>query len=307
MKPLTYGIIGFGPVGRVIATHLIQADFNVAVLVRNPADADKLKSSTLKIKGATAASAKVNHCYSELKTFLETKPNVIFICTKSSDSIGLLKNIFDLNPDQKTLFVSCQNGLDVEDQIRQFFGRKRALRLVLNMGCSISSDNEVTVNFFMPHFISDLPLGAIYAQKIADDLTTAKFFTQVKTDYRVETFKKALLNSSLGSLCAITRQTMSFVMSRPDTRALVKQIIQEGITVAQAMNISIQNEFIEQAMVYLDKGGDHKPSILIDVENNRPTENGYHCGKLAEYAEDLGIKLKLIPIISTLIKTIESK
>ncbi len=307
MKPLSYGIIGFGPVGRVIATHLLQADYKVSVLVRNTADVDKLQSGELKIQGAAVASAKVTHCYSELSIFLETKPDVIFICTKSPDSMELLKKIADLNPDHKTLFVSCQNGLDVEDQIRQVFGRKRALRLVLNMGCSISGDNEVTVNFFMPHFISDLPLGAIYAQKIADDLSTAKFITQVKTDYRVETFKKALLNSSLGSLCAITRQTMSFVMSRPDTRALVKQIIQEGICVAQAMDISIQSEFVEQAMVYLDRGGDHKPSILIDVENNRPTENGYHCGKLAEYAEELGIKLKLIPVISTLIKTIESR
>ncbi len=307
MKKLTYGVIGFGPVGRVITAHLLQADFQVSVLTKSETAADKLKSKPLVIKGQTNATASITHCYSNLKLFIETKPDVVFICTKNVDSPNLLKQIAALEPDPKMLFVSCQNGIDVEEQISQVFGRKRALRVVLNMGCSIAADNEVMVNFFMPHFISDLPLGAVYAQQIANDLTQAKFPTQVKTDYRVETFKKALLNSSLGSLCAVTRQTMSFVMSLPDMRELVKQIVQEGVLVAQAMNISIQTDFVDQAMLYLEKGGNHKPSILVDIENNRKTENDYHCGKLTEYAKAYGVTIKLIPIISTLIKTIESK
>ena len=205
------------------------------------------------------------------------------------------------------LFISCQNGLDVEEQIRNVFGRKRALRLVLNMGCSISAPNEVKVNFFMPHILSDLPLGAAYAQQIANDLSSSGFPTQVKTDYRVETFKKAILNSSLGALCGVTRQSMSFVMARADMRELVKQVIKEGVAVAHAMNISIQGDFVEQAMLYQDQGGDHKPSILLDIENGHKTENDYHCGKITEYAKAYGVKIKLIPVISTLLKTIESR
>jgi len=307
MTTLTYGVIGFGPVGRVIAAHLLQANYKVSVLTRSSEQAKQLMASPLTVKGEASASAQITDCYSDLSDFINSKPNVLLICTKNTDSLALLKKIEELKPPKEMLFVSCQNGIDVENQISEIFGRKRALRLVLNMGCSISGDNEVTVNFFMPHYLSDLPLGAMYAQQIADELTDSGFATQVKTDYRIETFKKALLNSSLGSLCAVTRQTMSFVMARSDMRKLVKQIVEEGIAVAHAMDISIQSDFAEQAMLYLEKGGDHKPSILMDIENGKKTENDYHCGKLAEYAETHGLKLKLIPVISTLIKTIESR
>jgi len=307
MEPLSYGVIGFGPVGRVVAAHLAQAKFRVSVLTHCSSDLEILKSTPLVIKGAANATAQLTHCYSKLSEFIESKPDVIYICTKSTDSRVLLENIFKLNPPQKTLFVSCQNGLDVEEQIRDVFGRKRALRQVLNMGCSISGPNEVTVNFFMQHYISDLPLGAIYAQQIANDLSSARFPTQVKTDYRVEIFKKAILNSSLGTLCAVTRQTMSHVMQRPDMVSLVKQVVVEGIAIAHAMDIAIHGDFVEQAMIYLNNGGDHKPSILVDVEKKRKTENEYLCGKLNEYAQTYGVKCTLIPILSALIKTIESK
>lgn len=306
MEPLSYGVIGFGPVGRVVAAHLAQAKFKVSVLTHRSSDLEMLKSKPLVIKGATTATAQMTHSFSELSEFIDSKPEVIYICTKSIDSRQILEKIFDLNPPQKTLFVSCQNGLDVEQQIRDVFGRKRALRQVLNMGCRISGQNEVTVNFFMQHYISDLPLGAVYAQQIADDLTSAGFPTQVKTDYRIEIFKKAILNSSLGSLCAITRQTMSHVMQRPEMATLVKQAVVEGISIAHAMDIAIQNDFVDQAMIYLNNGGDHKPSILVDVEKKRKTENEYLCGKLNDYAQAYGVKCTLIPILSTLIKTIES-
>ena len=88
--------------------------------------------------------------------------------------------------------------------------------------------------------------------------------------------------------------------------ALVKQAVMEGISIAHAMDISIQSDFVEQAMIYLKNGGDHKPSILVDIEKKRKTENDYLCGKLTTYAEEYGVKCTLIPILSTLIKTIES-
>ncbi len=306
MKKLAYGVIGFGPVGRVVSAYLAQADHQVSVLTHRASDIELIKSTPLVIKGQANATAHLSYCYSELTDFIDSKPDVIYMCTKSTDSRAILEDIAALNPPKELLFVSCQNGLDVEDQIKEVFGRKRALRQVLNMGCCMSGPNEVTVSFFMQHYISDIPFGAVYAQQIANDLTASGFPTQVKTDYRVEIFKKAILNSSLGCFCAITRQTMSHVMERPDMYALVKQAVVEGIAIAHAMDISIQSDFVEQAMIYLGNGGNHKPSILVDIENKRKTENDYLCGKLTSYAEEYGVKCKLIPILSTLIKAIES-
>lgn len=95
-------------------------------------------------------------------------------------------------------------------------------------------------------------------------------------------------------------------MGRDYMKDMVAQVVTEGIRIAQAMNIPINDDFLDHALSYLEKGGNHKPSILIDIENNKTTENEYLCGKLTRYAEEYGVEVTLIPIIYHLIKTTES-
>ena len=302
-----YGVIGFGPVGRVFAAHLAQAGHRVSILYRDPTVRIAMRGRPLEIKGELTASAEVTDLYSDLQAFLDTGMDVILICTKSSDSPGILKQIKALNYKEDILFLSCQNGLDTEHQISDIFGPGHTLRMSVNMGCGKSSENMVRVSFAMCHYLSLMPdIEASIIHQIAADFTEAGCALEVRADYRTEVFKKALLNSSLGSLCALTRHTMSNVMARDEMKLMVGQIVSEGIRIAQAMNIPITDDFRGDALGYLEKGGNHKPSILIDIENSKVTENEYMCGRLARYAKEYGVEVTLIPIIYNLIKTTES-
>ncbi len=302
-----YGIIGFGPVGRVFATHLAEKGHRISVLYRNPTVRIAMRGHPLVIKGELNASAEITDLYDDMQEFLDTDMDVILLCTKSSDSPGILKSIKALNYKENILFLSCQNGLDTEHQISDIFGPGHALRMSVNMGCGKSSENVVRVSFSMCHYLSLMPdIDENIIHQIADDFTEAGTCLEVRADYRTEVFKKALLNSSLGSLCAITRHTMSNIMGRDYMKQMVAQIVSEGIRIAQAMNIPIEDKFLDDALSYLEKGGNHKPSILNDIENSKVTENEYLCGMLARYAEQYGVEVTMIPIIYNLIKTTES-
>ncbi|PCI50929.1 MAG: hypothetical protein COB49_03175 [Alphaproteobacteria bacterium] len=302
-----YGIIGFGPVGRVFAAHLAQSGHRVSVLYRDPTVRIAMRGHPLVIKGELNASADVTELYNDMQEFLDTGMEVILICTKSSQSPGILKTIKALNYRKDIIFLSCQNGLDTEHQISDVFGPGHTLRMSVNMGCGKSSENVVRVSFAMCHYLSLMPdVDEKIIHRIAADFTEAGTCLEVRADYRTEVFKKALLNSSLGSLCALTRHTMSNIMGRDYMKSMVAQIINEGIRIAQAMNIPIKDEFLDDALSYLEKGGNHKPSILIDIENSKVTENEYMCGRLARYAEQYGVEVTMIPIIYNLIKTTES-
>lgn len=302
-----YGVIGFGPVGRVFAAHLVQAGHRVSVLYRDPTVRIAMRGHPLEIKGELNATAEVTDLYNDMQEFLDTGLDVILICTKSSQSPGILKTIKSLNYREDLIFLSCQNGLDTEHQISDVFGPGHTLRMSVNMGCGKSSENMVRVSFSMCHYLSLMPdIDEKIIHQIAEDFTEAGTCLEVREDYRTEVFKKALLNSSLGTLCAITRHTMSNVFGRDYMRTMVAQIIEEGIRIAQAMNIPIENEFLDDALGYLEKGGNHKPSILIDIENNKITENEYMCGRLARYAKEYGVEVTMIPIMYNLIKTTES-
>ncbi len=302
-----YGIIGFGPVGRVFAAHLAQNGHRVSVLYRNPNVAIAMRGHPLEIEGKVTASAQITDLYCNMQEFLDTGMDVILLCTKSSDSPAVLENIKSLNYREDIVFLSCQNGLDTEHQISDVFGPGHTLRMSVNMGCGKSSENVVRVTFAMSHYLSLMPdIDAELIHRIAADFTESGVDLIVREDYRTEVFKKALLNSSLGSLCALTRHTMSNVMNREYMRGMVAQIVSEGIRIAQAMNINIKDDFLDDALRYLENGGNHKPSILIDIENNKVTENEYMCGRLTRYAEQYGVEVTLIPIIYNLIKTTET-
>lgn len=306
IENLHYAVIGTGPVGRVLAAHLHKSGRQVSVLCHFDEQKRQLDHRPIFVSGELQAEEQLRNVYTDLAQLIAKKPDVVLICTKNVDSAALLEQIKTLDVPDEMLFVSCQNGLDVEEQIIRLFGPGRALRMVLNMGCGLIDESEIRVSFSMKHFISDVEsVNSHLIQQIAKDLSSADFPMEADETYRVWVFKKALLNSSLGSVCALTRQTMGFVMGQPDLRELVRQMLDEGIRIADAMDIPIGAEFIQEAMAYLDSGGEHKPSILIDIEKGRKTENDYHCGKLVEYAKKYGVNITVTPIVYSLIKTLE--
>jgi len=99
--------------------------------------------------------------------------------------------------------------------------------------------------------------------------------------------------------------TMSDVMSEPELYRMMAQIVREGIEIGHALGLQVDDDYHEQAMAYLSKGGNHKPSILLDIERCRPTENEYHCGKMFRWAEALEIDAPVTQSIYYLLKNLE--
>ena len=207
-----------------------------------------------------------------------------------------------------TVLVCCQNGIDVENQVVRVFGKERTLRMVLNMGCNMQDTNNVVVHFAMPHYLSPaLDGNRQRADIIAEHLSASGCETEVREDYRTLAFKKAILNIALGAPSSLTRMTMKEVMEEPGLYSMAAALIREGIEVGQAIGLDIEWEFLNEALEYLSRGGHHKPSILVDIEEGKRTENEYHCGNLLRYAKDLGVEVSVVDTIYCLIKALEKK
>ncbi len=303
---LRYGVIGVGSVGLTIAAHLAQSGKPVSLYCRKERVRDNIKDYPVAVSGALNAEADIDRVYIDLDRFLADEPNVIMLCVKGYASPGLLTDIEMAGLPDDAVLVSCQNGIDVEKQVSRVFGKERTLRMILNMGCSLHDTNKAVVHFAMPHFLSPALDGSRErSEKIARHLSEAGFETQVREDYRTLAFKKAILNIALGSTSALTRMTMSEVMDEPGLYSMAASLVREGIEVGQALGLDIEWEFLNEAMDYLAKGGNHKPSILMDIEEGKRTENEYHCGNLMRYAKDLGIEVSVVDTIYCLLKALE--
>lgn len=301
-----YGVVGIGSIGSVFAVSLRQAGHRVSVLDKIREKVAYLRENGLKISGEIQAQTGPLEAFSRTEDFIKQDPDVVLICTKSCDSPSLLREIRDLEIKNRTVFVSCQNGLDVEDQVSESFGQNRSLRMVLNLGCSQTGESEIKVHFSFNHLLSEKPNVGPIVQRICDDFNAAGIKTKLTRDIRKEAFKKAILNSAMGGACAVTGMRMKEAMDDPEISWIVKEMIREGISVASALNLGIGSEYFDEAVGYLAKGGTHKPSMLMDIEAKRKTENECHCGRIYRLGKEVGVKVPVIQTVYYLIRRLES-
>lgn len=306
-KPaLHYGVVGAGSIGLTIAAHLAQADHEVSLFCRQERVRDNIMDYPVVVTGEMKAEAQIDKVYTDLDRFLADRPDVIMLCVKGYATPGLLNDIEMAGLPDDVMLVCCQNGIDVENQVVRVFSKQRTLRMVLNMGCNLHDTNQVVVHFVMPHFLSPaLDGNTEFAKIIAGHLTGAGFATEMREDYRALAFKKAILNIALGAPSALTRMTMQEVMEEPGLCSITKSLVQEGIEVAQGLGLDVGDEFFDEALEYLSGGGSHKPSILMDIEEGKRTENEYHCGTLLRIAKQVSIETPVASTIYCLLKALE--
>ncbi|MBI2605986.1 MAG: 2-dehydropantoate 2-reductase [Deltaproteobacteria bacterium] len=303
---LHYAVLGMGPVGSTLATLLKQSGQRVSVLCGERPQFNAVMDHPVVVSGSLNAEARFTDVFLDLRDVIAAKPDVLFIVTKACDSPVLLRDLKRFGIHGKAIFVSCQNGLDVENQIVEIFGTARALRMVLNLGVGFLKQNEVRVHFNYSHVLSLRgEVNADVTRVIAEDLNRAGLTIEPRADYRSDVFKKVILNSAVGTVCALTGMTMKEVYQEREIGRLVRQLIREGIAVGQAMKLNIADSFFEEAVQYLAHAGDHKPSMLVDIEHARHTENEYQCGKIFEYAEKLGLEVAATQTLYYLLKSLE--
>ena len=99
---------------------------------------------------------------------------------------------------------------------------------------------------------------------------------------------KLLGNAAFNPISALTRATLVKMARDPDVRALAAQIMTEVSAIATRLGITLPVS-IEQRIAGAEAVGEHKTSMLQDVELGRPMELECIAGALVELGEKLSI------------------
>ena len=94
---------------------------------------------------------------------------------------------------------------------------------------------------------------------------------------------------------------------RPDLRALVTALVDEGKAVASAQEIVLDadpEELIDHA-ARPDVAYGHKASMLQDVEARRATEIDFLNGGIGRFGRELGVPTPLNDAVTQLVKALE--
>ncbi len=152
------------------------------------------------------------------------------------------------------------------------------------------------------------PIEVAEIEPLADACSRAGMPTAALADARPGQWRKVIFNAATNPIGALTGLTHGRVCERPDLRALVSGLVDEGKAVADAQGIALDadpEELIDHA-ARPDVAYGHKASMLQDVEARRATEIDYLNGGIARFGRELGVPTPLHDTITALIKGVEA-
>jgi 2-dehydropantoate 2-reductase len=125
---------------------------------------------------------------------------------------------------------------------------------------------------------------------ISGALAAAGLRCPVRTDIRKEIWLKLIGNAVFNPLSALTRASLAAIAADPGTRAVALALMREAVAVAAAVGVELDLT-VEQRLEGAAKVGEHRTSMLQDVEARRPLEVDALVGAVVEIGHLAGLEL----------------
>ena len=300
-------IAGAGAIGAYIGARMAQAGFDVTLFARGP-HLGAMQEQGVRIKSSEGDFVARPTIASSLE---EVGPvDVVFLGVKAHGLPQLAPHLGPvLGPD--TTVVSTQNGIPWW-YFQGFGGQWEGLRLErVDPGGVISSAIETKrVVGSIIYFATEIAApGVIHHTEgnritlgepdgtrsdrirvLAESLIASGFRCPITTRIRQEIWVKVLGNASFNPVSALTRATLVQIARDPGTAAVIRSMMQEVEAVSHKLGMELPVS-IDQRIAGAEKVGEHKTSMLQDLEAGRPMELEALVGAVVELGERVGLAM----------------
>ncbi len=309
MEPKVVAVVGAGPVGGILAARLCRAGHTVLLVDVWREHIEHIRSHGLHIYGGEEILARIEHLFVSPAELGDITPQFVFICTKATGLDSVLNELSDRLKQSESVFISAQNGIDTEEIIAKQIERRRVVRGVISYAGILTGPGEIQDTFFdPPNYFGYLEeSGKNGCQEAAKLLTDCGLATKVTGEVKKAVWRKAILNCGTMPIAALTGMTIKEIMAFPPTRRIVGHLLKESIAVAASLGFDYGPDFFDFAIDLFERAGAHKPSMLVDIEKGRVTENPFLMRRIAEYAEENGVPAPTQRLMANLIDAIDMR
>lgn len=306
MNDVRIALVGVGATGSVLAAALLSKKPETILVTNRKYLRERLLDEGVNVTGILTYQVPVRNVVAKISDLKEHTPDIIFLCTKTCNLQQVLDELKEVyRPGTK--IISTHNGLGTEDLIADQFGIETALRMSLNFGASLKAPGQAATAFFnKPNHLGALtPQNHEFGVQLAGFLTDCGLETQYVEDIKLYVWKKMIMKCTMASICAVTDKTIKDALDFPPTREIAEACFREVLSVAMAMGYDLGENYLNQAMGYLEKVGVHKDSMCNDIAGKRPTEIDFLGGKVVEYARLKGIPTPFYTAVTNLVRAIQ--
>jgi 2-dehydropantoate 2-reductase len=180
------------------------------------------------------------------------------------------------------------------------------------IGCVLYSSTEIVEPGVIRHiegtrFAIGEPSGVISerCKAIADAFVAGGLKCPVEERLRDHIWLKLIGNAAFNPVTALTGSTLGELGIRPEMVKLLRALLEEGAEIGTALGIELPVS-IERRLEAAIAVGDHKTSMLHDLEAGKPLELDCMTGALIELAARLGIDVPRTEAIHACVTLVES-
>ncbi len=306
-KPGKFAVIGAGPVGCVVAAFLARGGYDVTLCDVVPSLLEPAMGPGIILEGSENFQARVSRITTRVDDLTADPPDVVIVTVKAT-ALPMIASALEFLSGEGRYVVSWQNGIDTERVLSATLGVRSVMRAVVNYGCTLLQPGRTHLAFHQrPHYLQELhPDSKGAAIGICDALTGCRLDTHHTDQIRNMVWSKAVNNSSMNPVCAVTGKSMFDVINDPILFNLVDSLLKEGVSVARANEFILGPDFYPDTISYIRNAGHHKPSMLQDIEAGRRTEIDFINGKIIEYGVRAGIATPFNTTLRSLVKALET-
>ena len=271
-------VIGAGGVGGYFGGKLAQAGNNVTFVVRGK-HFEAIKNSGLKVKSVLGDF----HIFPKvIKEVAEIDmPDLIILAVKSwqIEEIAIkLKPFISKN----TIILPLQNGADNADRLRTILHPENVLAGLCMIVSKIESPGVIDHFAIEPQIV----FGEYDNNKSNRVINLQELFEKsgidgrISDDIHLDIWRKFLFIATVSGTGAVTRSPFGIMREHQGIRQLLYQIANEIVAIANARNITLNNEHIEMIFKVIDsQNHETTASMQRDFMAGKPSEldvfNGY--------------------------------
>ena len=292
-------VVGAGAIGGYVGGWLAAAGEEVTFIARG-ANLDAIRHGGMRVIGedGSVVTARASACERTLDAGLQ---DVVILAVKAHQVAAIAADIAALC-NATTTIVTMQNGIpwwyfhkhggeyegtpvrsaDPDGSIARHIDADRVIGSVVYPAATLEGPGVVRV-VEGKRFTLGEPDGSTSerVQAISGAFTRAGFKASVISDIRSEIWLKLWGNLSFNPISALTHATLAGLLRFPFTRQLSIEMMREAELVANRLGVTFRVG-IDKRIAGAEKVGEHKTSMLQDVEAGRALEIEALVGAVVE-------------------------
>jgi len=301
---LRIAVLGAGSIGILFGTLLHESGNEVTLYNRN--------RNIVKAVRRNGARVQEGRRIIQARIPIETPPrnlrghDIALVTVKAYDTLDVARK-YRGSVDSGTTVLSLQNGLGNYETLARYLGKRSVI---------VGSTTEAAL-MEKPGLVVHTGHGQTWlgeydgrksarSDRIGQVLRKAGLPARPTLDIRGIVWKKAIVNSAINSLSALTRLTNGELGHSKYLRTMIREVVREGSSVADAEGVGLgARTLMGFTTRILLTTAQNRSSMLQDIESRRRTEIEQLNGILVEYGRKHQVQTPVNSILLHLVRALE--